>query len=363
MSDASTARMISAYMEEASAPQFLSSFFRSPPENFHESEFVEVDVERDTQEVAIALLDITTGARVNEASLFTNKRLKPPIFKEAGAISAFSSFSRQPGMDPFADVDYMAAATRQAFKIGRKLEKKIRRAIEQMASQVLTTGTITLTDGNGVNLYVLDYLMKANHSVKAATTWTSAGAGDPLTDLGDLATTIREHGKRRPDTLIFGKTALRTFFANTKVKAELDNRRIARGNIVTPSRARDDESAKFHGEIAIDNDVFEIWLYNGDFTDPVTGNLTPYVGDDQVIMLSSGARLDITYGGIPLFRPEERALAFLPQSLTGPAQGLGLTLNSWITRDNTALMVEAGSRPLVIPTAIDTFGVLNRVQA
>ena len=41
MSDTSTKRMISAYIQEAPPTLFLSGFFQSPPQNFHNSEEVE----------------------------------------------------------------------------------------------------------------------------------------------------------------------------------------------------------------------------------------------------------------------------------------------------------------------------------
>ena len=47
------------------------------------------------------------------------------------------------------------------------------------------------------------------------------------------------------------------------------------------------------------------------------------VGDDRVIMLSSEARLDLTFGAIPSFiPPEERALSFLPPRITSEGRGI-----------------------------------------
>lgn len=360
MSDLSMQHMLAEYEERSPAPQFLSGFFKSPPRNFHNTEFVEIDIKRSTEKVAIVVVDVTTGARVNDAELFTNKKLKPPVFKEAGAISAFSLWDRRPGQSPFASPDYRANAAAKSIDIGVLLADKIRRAVEMMASQVLQTGVITLTDSNGVALYTLDYQQKDNHRANAATTWAADGStGTPLADLQALADLIRIHGKRRPNVLVFGATALQRFFKNDEVVAELDNRRKIRGEFVRPQRPMADDMAKYHGEIAIGNDIFEIWLYNGHYEDPVTGLATDYVGTNNVIMLSDSARLDLTYGGIPLIQPEARALQFLPQQMRLPARQLGLTLNSYIAKDNTAVMIEAMARPLVIPTAIDTFGVLD----
>ena len=42
-----------------------------------------------------------------------------------------------------------------------------------------------------------------------------------------------------------------------------------------------------------------------------------------------------------------------------PGQMADVQLNAWITPDDETMMVQAGTRPLLIPTAIDTFGCLD----
>src|SRR6185436_13716965 len=121
MSDASTRTMLDMYMEEASAPMFLSSFFKTPPRNVHSTEKVEIDIQRDDEDVAVVITDHSQGPRKNEATLYTNKGFTPPIFDEEGVVSAYNLIKRQPGANPFADPDFLANATFQAFSIWRKL--------------------------------------------------------------------------------------------------------------------------------------------------------------------------------------------------------------------------------------------------
>src|SRR3954471_5468369 len=137
MSDKSTIALIDMYLEESSPPMFLSGFFRSPPNNFHTTEEVELDIVRDTDQVAIVVKDLSLPPNHNENTLYTNKRLKPPIYDEEGAVTSFDMIQRQPGQATFTQPNYAANATKQAFAIFRKLENKIRRAIELQAAQVL----------------------------------------------------------------------------------------------------------------------------------------------------------------------------------------------------------------------------------
>ena len=59
MSDETTIRMIQSYEDEASPPLGLSGFFDTPPENFHSSEEIEIDIRRDKRAIAVVLPDIS----------------------------------------------------------------------------------------------------------------------------------------------------------------------------------------------------------------------------------------------------------------------------------------------------------------
>src|SRR5690606_32584949 len=155
------------------------------------------------------------------------------------AIHAYDMIKRRPGVDPFQDPNFGLAASEDAFRIFRKLERKIRRSIELMASQVLQTGTLTLVDSAGVTLYTLDFQAKNTHITTVSTTWAADGTtGDPLGDLSALADTVRRDGKHVPTDLDFGKSAWQRFQANAAVQKLLDNRRMELGQIRPEARGQ-----------------------------------------------------------------------------------------------------------------------------
>lgn len=357
MSDNSTIALIEMYLEEASAPMFLSGFFRSPPENFHTSEEVELDIQRDDEAVAVVVTDLSVGPRKNESTLYTNKKFKPPIFDEEGHVSSYDLMHREPGRSPFERPDYAAAAIRESYGIFRKCENKIRRAIELMASQVLQTGKVTCINSAGTALYELDFQPKAAHMATVTTTWAIDGTtGDPLADLASIFGVVRRNGKREPKRAIFGESARDRFLANAKVQKMLDNRRMEIGSVAPESRG---QGATFLGWVWVGHYRVEMWCYDGYFKHPQTGVLTPYVDPDNVIILGDG-RLDLTFGAIPiLVPPDQRVMPFLPPRISGQARGIDLTTNAWVTPNGKHVMVSAGTRPLCIPTAIDTFARLN----
>lgn len=356
MSDRSNTRLINAYLEESSAPLFLSGNFQTPPRNIHSTEKVEIDVMRDSEDVAIVIQDFTAGARENEATAYVNKGFTPPIYDEVGTITAFDAIRRMPGQNPFDDPNFAANATEQAFRIFRKLENKIRRAIELMSSQVLQTGILTLIDANGTTLYTLDFGMRSAHKI-TTTAWAADGStGDPITDLANAGILVRRNGKKVPNRLVFGSVAWLRFLANAKVSAALDKFRQNLGELNPKSRG---EGATSMGYINIGNYKYELWLYDGFYKHQQTGTLTPFLPDNKVLMMSDG-RLDLTYGAIPLIvAPDQRVLPFLPPRISSSANGLDLTTNAWVTPDGKHLRVSAGTRPLTIPTAIDTYACLT----
>ncbi len=356
MSNATTKRMIAAYQQQAEPTLFLSGFFQSPLENFHNSEEVEIDIMRGEEDVSIVIQDLSTGYRMNSSDLYTNKSFKPPIHKEAVPINAFDLIKREFGANPFENVNFQANAMVRAFREFRKVEKKIRRAVELQSSQVLQTGVVTLTDSAGASLYSLDYQAKATHFPSAGVTW-GAGGDDPIGDLLLLGNVIRSDGLTNPDTLVFGETAFELFMADTKVQARLDNRRMEVGQIAPETRG---EGAIFQGYIWIGNYRYAMWTYSGRFKNPNGGASTSYIDTDKVVMLSSGARLDATFGAIPrIAPPDSRALPFIPDRMSNSAGGMDLWTNAWLSPDGEQLFVGAGARPLMIPTAIDSYGCLD----
>lgn len=357
MSDQTTSRMLTAYFQDAAPTSFLSGFFQTPEQNFHNSEKVEIDIERSDEDIATVLTDLSTGAQLNSFDKYTNKEFTPAIYDEAATLNSFDLIKRMPGDNPFKDISFQANATVQAFKVFRKLENKVRRAVELMSSQVLQTGKLELNDSAGNPAFLLDYAPKVTHFPTVAIAWSAAGS-TKLKDLQDLAEEIRSNGLHNPNVLVFGSLAWNEFIADTAVQALLDNRRIVLGGIRPENRGN---GAHFKGTLWVGDFEFEMWTYTGRYKHPVTGVKTKFMDDNKVIMLDSEARYDLTFGSIPLIERRGQVLTGLPERMVSTSNGFGMTTNSWVEVNGKSLSVSAGTRPLVIPTAIDTYGCLTTI--
>jgi hypothetical protein len=357
MSDAGTRKMLRMYSDRAGAPGFLASKFQSPPENYHSGEEVEIDIRRNGAKVAIVVTDISAPGNKNESTRYVNKTYKPPVYKEEATLSAYDLIKRQAGQLPFTDPDFRANVVETVFRVTGDMEAMIRRGIELQASQVLQTGTLTLKDENGVNRFTLSFSPKATHFPTVANDW-NGGSATPLLDLENLAVVVRRDGKRQPGMLSFGRLAWQDFLSDSEVQARLDNTRMNLGRIEPRRRSED---ATFQGMIQLGNYEFEMWTYDGFYEDPQSSSDAPYIVDDNVIMTSPGARLDLTFGAIPVIpgAASQQALQYVPSRLSDGERGIDLSTHAYFSEDGTNLIVRVGARPLCIPTAIDTFGCLN----
>lgn len=362
MSGSNTRRMLKAYMQMAPPTLFLSGLFRSPPENFHTSEEVEIDIVRSDEDIAIVIQDLSVGYRMNSEDLYTNKGFKPPIFKEALPINSFDLIKRMPGQDPFQSPNFRANIILRMFNGMTKIERKIRRSLELQASQVLQTGIVTLTDSNGVALYTLDYKPKASHFPTAGTSWASATGAQKLSDISDLAEVIRNDGLSDPDEMLMGIDAFENFISDSDIRTRFDIRRIDLGTI-SPMRKRGN-GGTFRGIVEIGNYRYDVWTYGGRYKDPQTGNKIQFLDPGKIVIRASSGRLDATFGAIPNIGKlvggrSTNLLPELPGRISNTDGGMDLFTNAWLSEDGEQLFGGVGARPLMIPTAIDTYGCLD----
>ena len=116
------------------------------------------------------------------------------------------------------------------------------------------------------------------------------------------------------------------------------------------------------GRVKLGEYWYEMWTYGGRYKDPQSGNKVKYLDDDKVIVRSDDGRLDATFGAIPNFNEmlgSNRIIPEMPRRFSG--RGLDMSANIWKSNDGDQIFGGVGTRPLLIPTAIDTFGCLDTI--
>ena len=284
--------------------------------------------------------------------------MKPPILKEKGVINAFNQQSRRPGYNPYEDPEAGLKALEESFSIYSMLEGKLRRTQEQQVAQIFSTGKLTMNDEKGNAAYDLDFLAKVEQMATVGTTWAVDGTtGSPLADISALAAKVRTNAQINRNVLVFGNSAWARFSSNALVKSQLDNRNMMIGSIAPEDRG---EGATFQGRIWIGQYQFEAWTYDAFYQDPITGAEVPFINTEHMLMISEKARLDMTFGGIPrIAEMDPRFTHFIPERISSVSRNLDLNPYAYVSPDGASLSIEVGTRPLPVPTAIDSFARLK----
>ena len=349
-------RFLSAYREMRDADQFLAGFFTVRPENISDTEKVAIDIERSEEEIS-PVVNTVEGPTFNTDNQFTTKEFTPPSIEEAMPFDVSELLKRQAGQSEYAatETSFQAALLARIMRGMNKLENKIRRNREWQASQILQTALLALVDQAGNVVYSIDYLAKAAHFPTAGTTW-GVGGSDPLADLESLCDVIRGNSLQDVDRAIFGPAAFREFIRDQNVKDQLDNRRMEFGFVAPEPRG---DGGKFQGVINIGNYKIEIWTYNGRGKVPGAGAAIPFVTTGNVILMASSGRLDTVFAGVPRAVPvDPRFSGLLPDRVAVPT-AVDIAPNIYGTPNGRQTILELASRPLLIPTAIDSFGTLD----
>jgi hypothetical protein len=323
-------------------------------------ETVGIDVVRSGEDVSVVIEDLSTGYRMNSTDVYTNKEFKPPVHKEAIALNSADMLKRSAGENPFASADLRGRVISRLFAGMVKVEAKIRRAMELQASQILQTGILTLVDSSGNAVYTLDFKPKGTHFPNAALIWSNP-ASDKIADLRALGSVIRADGLTNPDQIIMGEGSWEEFIKDAAVQKRFDIRRMEIGTIAPMAMV---DGGEYRGTVEIGNYKYDVWTYGARFKHPATGVSTPYIANDKVVMRASTGRLDATFGAVPnigrlLGAQSVVTLPELPTRISLPGRSIDLNTNVWVSPDGETLFGGIAARPLMIPTAIDTFGCLD----
>ena len=341
---------------------FLSSFFKTKDEDFTDAEFVDIDIVRSGETVAPVLRNLRTGAVAISDDVFTGKQVRPPVYMLERTVNIFDLMKRQPGENQFKEIgDWVArlvAVIRRAFEL---MYGMIKRSIELQASQVLQTGTVTLTDEKGNVLDInLDFKPKATHFPSVTTSWGKTGA-TPLKDLEALCDAIRDDGLVDATTAIFGRKAWANFIEDANVKKLLDLRRADLAAI-NPRLAN--KGAKYMGYIEIGAYRLDLFTYNASYETFESNAKKKFVEDDNVIVLPDTEDLDfrLVYGGVPDFEADEPFNQIIPPTTTVDG---AIRFHNRVYKDTKlrAYTGEVTSRPICIPVSIDRFGCLKTKAA
>lgn len=352
MSDSGTKKLLETYREQnPQIPGFFTSLFTP---KYFKSEAVTIDIVRSGQTIAPVLPDFGAGLNRSGNQGFTSKDYVPAVYGEEFAIPTHTLLKRQAGQDNFKDPAYMQALLDGFRAEIRVREEKIRRAIEIQCSQVLRLGTLNLPDASGALVAIADFQPKVTHAMVGVTNdWDLLSGTTRLADVQGAADTIKKDSGLKVDRLYAGGKAMASLLADPAVLQQTAATGTKIGQQVPP---RESAYGIYHGVISVGNHQLELWT-SDQFYINAAGSAVNYLGDWEVIVASSQARLDLAFGDIPNEFPDPRVAGLGIGRLSGGS--MDLITNAWVSPNGRNIMGSVEARPLAIPVAIDGFASIN----
>jgi hypothetical protein len=341
---------------------FLATFFKTPPNGFTDSEFMEYDIVRSGNMAAPVVRNLSTGAVTIVEDTFTNKQVPFPVYALDSPVNIAKLMHRQPGESAYQDekINWLARLSAILVRAFSTMTLMIRVSIEMEAAQVLQTGTLTLTDENGKPTYELDFKPKASHFPEAAVSWEDEDA-DILGDIEALSDTIQADGFVDITMLIFGKRAWKAAYKNAEFREAVKKDNLGMGDLNPQLK---DKGAKFMGYIHVGAYRYDLYIYNAIYTP--WGATTPvnYVDPNKVIFLPDIENLDFRriFGGIPSVKVD---------AVFDPIFGGKIPIGNeydfrgrvYFDDPKDTYVGEIKSRPATIPVSIDRYGCLTAIPA
>lgn len=348
---------VEKFEKSAKPSMFMTDLFKDNGASTQSK--IQIDIVRGEERVAIDVVPGTGPDGQKKRRPYVSKEYVTPAYDESYIFAAEEVNTRLAGKNAFDPVDIEAQVSSFFTESMVDGQDRIDRAVELQAVECLTTGIVTFQNNES-----LDFKAKSSHFPSAAAVWSIAGS-DGLADLAALSNIIRKDSLARPDTLIFGDTALTEFLALDQIKDKINFRRANMIEIVPPRPLSAEKGAVFHGVVTVGSYEFQVWAYpqfhvdSADGVEPVTK--VEYLNPGKVIMFSSAARLDRYYGNIPRFTNGniEGAQAVNFGSIMSVSKPVKTAPYVFMGNRGQAIEVGVRSRPLIVPTDIDSFGTLT----
>ena len=360
MSDKITTAMLEMYEEFKTPVPMASATYATTPRSFHNSETVEWDVIRKGRKVSPVVRGITDGPTKSVNDKYTNKEVEIPVIDQLFYITQSQLQGRQAGDTKYQNVAYQAKAGKLVIDGMREITDQITRTKELMAWQNYIDGVISLKDEKGNVAFTLDWNMKADHKITSGTAW-SAASPDIIGDLYAACQKVHHDSGYIPTAAWVGGSSYQSMIDDATIQNRLDNRNLDVGNLGSASQTMFAGGGSYKGTLEVNEYKLDIFTYADVYDDPEDGGTTSikYLPDAKVVVLAPNAPRQATFGNVPIFPAEQRALAMLPNRISSIAMQTDIIINPYMAKDNKTYNVELMSRPLMIPKAIDAHATIS----
>ena len=312
-------------IEQIQTPPRMLQSLVFKEENTHETDTVEVDIEKGGRKMAPFITDLEGGVVVKGTSR-SSKVVKTPRIRPKHPMTAKDLLGqRGPGQVYYAGgvTDIIMARKKKIATEQRNLKTLIDVRKEWMCAQALT-GTMTVTQDNIA--FQVDYLMPSAHKITLTGTdkWSDAAA-KPRKQVKVWSQMMINALGFGPDIMICGTDAAAALWDRLEDDKAFDARRLSAGEFSWKA------TSNYMGNLG----GIDVYSYGAAYEDDAGAdqNLIPA---NKIYLIGSQARFSIEYGII--------------LDLDAEAQVVGqLFSKAWLEKDPSVLWLLAESRPLPVP--------------
>lgn len=288
-----TQALVARFLDQAQVKTGFGAFF---PSITTTAKQVSIEVERQGKPIAVDVQRCTDPVR-NLFSKSTEKIFVPPYFHESFDFTSCQSYDVTFGRGVVPQGSFMQSIFQEANKELLAIQNKIKRAILLQQAQVLTTGIVTLKNGDNI-----DFKRKAGSMVTktvANEKWTAPTTSNPIADLKAAGEFLRGTGNSGASELnaIMGSQAFENFMASEKVQALGDIRNVNRVAIDMPMM--DGVSGlTLQAKVGAGDFAVYIWTYNETYQN-AEGVETRYLDTNTVVVLPTDFVGNTVFAGLP----------------------------------------------------------------
>ena len=330
-----------------SAAGLITALF-FPLNKFSETKYVDVVVTKGGRKLAPYVSPKIAGKVMRKeggkVSTYEPPMLKPKFVTEADSILEQQSIFHGDGMEA------SERAVEQLLKDEEDIKSSISRTKEAQAVSLVTTGKF-MAKGEGTE-EEFDYGMDANNIevLTGAALWTDT-LSDPLKDLSDWRTEIFKATGKNPNAVVMGVDVEAAFSSHDKVIKAFDTRSINVGEL-RPAPMMDEEGNEIEGVTFVGRITklgMDVYSYV-DFVEDEDDVVQEVFLSNKLVMGRTNAGGHFAHGAIT-DKKELGAEVFVGE----------VFVKSWQENDPDDEFIMGKSRPLAIPSDIDSFKCVTAV--
>ncbi len=327
--DLFTLQSMLALLEELFPPRTFFQNLAFGTRRTYPTEYLLID-KRKVKRVIAEYQDPSLAGKVMDRAAHHTDQFIPPTLMPKRINTAADLFQRMAGEAPVvgSKTPQQRAADQLAMDLSEMRDAIVRR-IELMSIQAVEAGTLTIT-GDGVNR-TIDFDRLGTHTVTVAAgdRW-DAGTAEIIEQLRSYnQLNVRDSGIGA-SWCVLGSDAAAAFFKNTKIKTQLETRRMDMG-LINPTDLG--ESVTWIGRLAglaFDIYSYDEYYYNGSST-------VAMFPAKKIMMGSQSMRSEVSFAAVGVANEE----ADVVEAIEGE-----FIPEAWVQKEPAAAMIKITSKPL-----------------